>query len=162
MITIDGVEASISLTEDYPYISSRDDGGNPTWARETVGPQLKMTPRVGRDGVVTIQLNVETGDVIEMITGSTGEQMPRTSTRSLTTTVRVRDGEPFVVGGLFRENTTQRRVRVPILGSIPIVGEIFSFRFRDHQKTQAVVVVVPYILSTPDIAIEYERIMQRY
>jgi type IV pilus assembly protein PilQ len=161
VITIDGMEASISLTEDYPYISGRDDGGNPTWSTETVGPQLRLTPRLGRDGVVSIQLNIETGEVIEMITGSTGEQMPRTSTRSVTTNVRVRDGEPFVIGGLFRDNQTNRHVRIPVLGSIPLLGEIFTYRYKDHQKTQVVIVVVPYILDTPDVAIDQERVMYR-
>jgi type IV pilus assembly protein PilQ len=159
VITIDGQEASISLTEDYPYISGRDDGGNPTWSSETVGPQLKLTPRLGRDGIVSLQLNIETGEVIEMITGSTGEQMPRTSTRSVTTNVRVRDGEPFVIGGLFRENDTRRNVRIPVLGSIPLLGEIFNYRYREHQKTQVVIVVVPYILDTPDVKIDQERVM---
>jgi type IV pilus assembly protein PilQ len=161
VITIDGQEANISLTEDYPYISGRDDGGNPTWSTETVGPQLRLTPRLGRDGIVSIQLNIETGEVIEMITGSTGEQMPRTSTRSVTTNVRVRDGEPFVIGGLFRDNETHRNVRIPVLGSIPLLGEIFNYRFRDHQKTQVVIVVIPYVLNTPDVKIEQERVMIR-
>jgi type IV pilus assembly protein PilQ len=161
VITIDGMEASISLTEDYPYISDRDDGGNPTWSTETVGPQLKMTPRLGRDGVVSIQLNIETGQVIEMITGSTGESMPRTSTRSVTTQVRVRDGEPFVIGGLFSDTQTNRRVRVPVLGQIPLLGEIFTYRYNEHQKSQVVIVVVPYILNTPDVAIDQERVMYR-
>ena len=82
VITIDGMEARVELTQDYPYISERDDAGNSTWATKTVGPQLKMTPKVGRDGVITVKLEVETGEVLEMIRGSTGEQMPRTSTRT--------------------------------------------------------------------------------
>jgi type IV pilus assembly protein PilQ len=159
VITIDGQEASISLTQDYPYISGRDDGGNPTWSTETVGPQLRLTPKLGRDGIVSIQLNIETGEVLEMITGSTGEQMPRTSTRSVTTNVRVRDGEPFVIGGLFSDNETNRNVRIPVLGSIPLLGEIFNYRYRESQKTQVVIVVIPYILNTPDVKIEQERVM---
>lgn len=161
VITIDGMEASISLTEDYPYISARDDAGNPTWSTETVGPQLKLTPKVGRDGVISIQLNIETGEVLEMITGSTGENMPRTSTRSVTTNVRVRNGEPFVLGGLFRENETKRRARIPVLGSIPLLGELFTYRYNEHNKTQVVIIVVPYILNTPDVAIDQERVMIR-
>jgi type IV pilus assembly protein PilQ len=161
VITIDGQEANISLTQDYPYISGRDDGGNPTWSTETVGPQLRMTPTLGRDGIVTIQMNIETGSVIEMMTGSTGEQMPRTSTRSVTTSVRVRDGEPFVVGGLFNDNDTQRNVRIPVLGSIPLLGEIFNYRLRDRLKSQVVIVVIPYVLNTPDVKIEQERVMIR-
>ena len=119
VITLDGEEAEVRLTEDYPYISERDDSGNPTWSTQTVGPQLKITPKIGRDGFLTIKLTIETGEVLEMITGSTGEQMPRTSTRSVATQVRVRDGEPFVVGGLFRDNKTNRRVRIPVLGQLP-------------------------------------------
>lgn len=161
VITIDGMEASISLTEDYPYISGRDDGGNPTWSTETVGPQLKLTPKLGRDGVITIQINIETGQVIQMITGSTGEQMPRTSTRSVTTNVRVRDGEPFVIGGLFMENRTRETVRIPVLGQIPLLGEIFTYRNNIDSKTQVVIIVVPFILNTPDVAIDQERVMYR-
>ena len=162
VITIDGVEASIKLTQDYPYVSGRDrETYAALWTTQEVGPQLKMIPKVGRDGIVTIELNIETGEVLEMMVSSTGEQMPRTSTRTLTTTVRVRDGEPFVVGGLYSESTTNRRIRVPVLGSIPIVGEMFTFRFRDNKKTQVVIVVIPHILSTPDVAIEQERVMRR-
>ncbi len=161
VITLDGEEAEVRLTEDYPYISERDDAGNATWSTKTVGPQLKMTPKVGRDGVITVKLEVETGDVIEMIRGSTGEQMPRTSTRSVTTQVRVRDGEPFVVGGLFRDNQTNDRVRIPVLGQLPILGELFTYRSKDRRKTQVVMLVVPHILETPDVAMEQEVVLTK-
>ena len=159
VITVDGMEASISLTEDYPYISGRDDAGNPEWSTETVGPQLKITPKVGRDGVISLALNVETGEVLDMVTGSTGEQMPRTSTRSVTTNVRVRNGEPFVIGGLFRENKIRERIRIPVLGQLPLLGELFTYRNNRQDKTEVVIVVVPYILSTPDVPIDQERVM---
>jgi type IV pilus assembly protein PilQ len=161
VITIDGQEATIGLTEDYPYISARDEAGNPTWTTEEVGPQMKLTPLVGRDGVISIKIDIETGEVIEMVRSSTGEEMPRTSTRKVTTNVRVRDGEPFVVGGLFRENVSHTRTRFPVLGSIPLLGELFSFRNNNTTKTQVVIVIVPYILDTPDAALEQERVMFR-
>ncbi len=161
VITLDGEEAEVRLTEDYPYISERDDSGNPTWSTQTVGPQLKITPRIGRDGFMTIKLEIETGEVIEMITGSTGEQMPRTSTRSVSTQVRVRDGEPFVVGGLFRDNRTNRRVRIPVLGQLPILGELFTYRYKERNKTQVVMLVVPHILETPDVAVEQEVVLTK-
>ena len=160
VITIDGQEATIRLTEDYPYISDRDDAGNPTWSTQTVGPQLKLTPRVARDGRVNLDLTIETGEVIEMITGSTGEQMPRTSTRNVTTHVTVSNGEPFVVGGLFSDTKTRQRTRVPVLGYIPLLGELFTFRNDINRKSQVVMLVVPYILDTPDAAVEQELLMR--
>jgi type IV pilus assembly protein PilQ len=122
---------------------------------------MTLTPKIGRDGVITVEVDIETGEVLEMIAGSTGEQMPRTSTRKVTTNVRVRDGEPFVVGGLFRETDTRTTTRIPVLGSIPLLGEIFTFRNNLRENTQVAIVVVPYILNTPDIAIEQERVMLR-
>lgn len=154
LIALDGQGAKISLTEDYPYISGRDEAGNPTWSTETVGPQLTLTPRVGRDGIITLQIEITTGEVLEMITGSTGEQMPRTSTRSVTTHVRVQDGEPFVMGGLFRDNQTRRRVRMPIVGEIPLLGNLFTYRYDERNRTQAVIVVIPHILDMPDTHVE--------
>ena len=150
IIAIDGQKAQIRMTEDYPYISSRDDAGNPTWSTETVGPQLTLTPRVGRGGVIDLELTVATGDVIEMITGSTGEKMPRTSNRSITDRIYIHDGEPFVVGGLFRENQTRQRGRIPIVGQIPLLGELFTYRYDERSRTQVVILVIPYILKTPD------------
>lgn len=161
VIALDGQGAKISLTEDYPYISGRDEAGNPTWSTETIGPQLTLTPRVGRDGLITLQIEITTGEVLEMITGSTGEQMPRTSTRSVTTHVRVRDGEPFVMGGLFRDNQTHRRVRMPIVGEIPLLGNLFTYHYDERNRTQAVIVVIPHILDMPDTPVERKSLGRR-
>jgi type IV pilus assembly protein PilQ len=162
VITIDGQKADISLTEDYPYISGRDDGGNAQWSLMTIGPKLSMTPKVGRDGVVTLDLDIATGDIIGVTVGSLGEEMPRTSTRSVKNAVRVRHGEPFVIGGLFREENRDTVTRIPILGRIPIFGEwLFSYRKKTHPRSQVVIIVVPYILDTPDVAINQEKVMIR-
>ena len=83
-----------------------------------------------------------------MIAGSTGEQMPRTSTRQVTTEIRVRDGMPFVIGGLFRENKTIASYRIPVIGSIPLIGDLFTYKVGSNVKTQVVIVVTPYILDS--------------
>ena len=75
--------------------------------------------------------------------------------------VRVRDGEPFVVGGLFRDNKTNRRVRIPVLGQLPILGELFTYRYNERNKTQVVMLVVPHILEIPDVAVEQEAVLTK-
>ena len=122
---------------------------------------LKMTPKIGRDGFITIKLEIETGDVVGQVTGSTGEQMPRTVTRSVSTQVRVRDGEPFVVGGLFRDTRSNSRVRIPVLGQLPILGELFTYRKNNRIKKQVVILVVPHILEIPDVAVEQEAVLTK-
>lgn len=148
VIALEGKQATINLTEDYPYISERDEAGNATWSTEEVGPKLTFTPKIGRDGYINLTLNIKTGEVIEMITGSTGESMPRTSTREVTTEIRVRDGMPFVIGGLFRENKTLVTYRIPVIGSIPLIGDLFTYKMDSNVKTQVVIVVTPYILDS--------------
>lgn len=149
VIAIDGKQAEINLTQDYPYISDRDNQkGTVTWATEEVGPKLTFTPRIGRDGYVTLTLDISTGDVVATQSSSTGEQMPVTTTRSVKTDVRVRDGMPFVIGGLFREDTSKNVSKIPILGNIPLLGELFTYRTNSKVKTQVVMVVTPYILDS--------------
>ncbi len=149
VIALDGKKAEINLTQDYPYVSDRDDQkGTVTWSTEEVGPKLSFTPRIGRDGYVTLTLELSTGDVIETQTSSTGEQMPVTTTRSVKTEMRVRDGMPFVIGGLFRDDQSNNVMRIPILGNIPLLGELFTYRFNTRQKSQVVMIVTPYILDS--------------
>ena len=148
VIATDGKPSEITLTQDFPYVSDRDnEKGTVTWSTEEVGPKLKLTPRIGRDGYVTLTLDISTGDVIGTQTSSTGEQMPITTTRSVKTEVRVRDGMPFVIGGLFREDQHKSVSKIPILGNIPILGELFSYKYDATEKTQVVMVIIPYILD---------------
>lgn len=158
VITIDGEKATIKLVENYKYISERDDAGNPTYDEEEVGPLLECTPTVGRDGVITVKLSVKTGEVIGTYSGSQGEEFPQTSTREVETLVRVRNGEPFVIGGLDKESDTSEKNKVPILGDIPLLGELFKNTSHTKTKTEVAVIVIPYILDTPDGPLEQGQI----
>lgn len=149
VIALDGKQAEITLTQDYPYISDRDNQkGTVTWSTEEVGPKLKFTPRVGKDGLITLTLDISTGDVIGTQSSSTGDTMPITTTRSVKTEVRVRDGMPFVIGGLFREDKSKNISKIPILGNIPLLGELFTSRTNSNVKSQVVMIITPYVLDT--------------
>jgi type IV pilus assembly protein PilQ len=149
VITVEGTRARIRLVQKYPYVSTRDEAGNPTYISEEVGPQLEITPFVGRDGVITIKLAIQTGEVISWREGARGELYPETSTREVETHVRIRDGEPFVIGGLFKEQKRKNHYKFPVLGDIPILKSIFSSQYVERDRNEVVIVVVPYILSFP-------------
>jgi type IV pilus assembly protein PilQ len=145
VITVDGMTADIYLTEDYPYISG-------------AGPRLQLTPKVGRDEYITVDASIKTGSVLETITGS-GAPPIRTSNRRATTYVRVQNGEPFVIGGLFREDLTTNSVtRIPVLERLPLLDEIFSYRLKGNDESQVVILVVPFILDMPEAAPEVEKV----
>jgi len=154
IITLDGKKAVIKLVENYPYISERDQAGNPTWSEKEVGPILEFTPTVGRDKMVTVELKIQTGEIIGTYRGQAGEEFPQTSNREVTTMIRVRDGEPFVVGGLHKDVKRTERGRVPVLSNIPLLGELFKYRKDIRDKSEVAMIVIPYILNTPDGPVE--------
>lgn len=154
VIAVDGQKASVELTDNIKYISARDDAGNPTYSEERVGPTLQMTPTIGRDNTITLAVQIETGEVTQYLKGGLGEQVPETSTRKVTTYVRVRDGEPFVVGGLFKKSKSNIETRIPILSDIPLLGELFKQKTKTDSTNQVVMIVIPYILQSTDTGIE--------
>jgi type IV pilus assembly protein PilQ len=150
--TVDGMKATIKLVQDVKYISGKDEAGNPTYGDVEAGPVLEFTPVVGRSDIVTLELSIKTGDV-KLSTGPGGIQYPESSTREVQTNVRVRDGEPFVVGGLFNENKSESSWKIPVLAEIPLLGEIFKGRSKTVTKSEVIMIVVPYILDVPESAI---------
>jgi len=154
VITLDGQVADIDLSSSVSYVSGVDSNGNPNISTISVGPRLNFLPVVGRDGVVTIRITIEAGEIIRFRSGGMGAEVPETSNRRVETTVRVRNGEPFVVGGLFQENKSQSRNRIPVLGYIPLLGDLFTLRSEVHNKSEVAIVVIPYILNIPDGTIE--------
>ncbi len=154
VIMLDGRKATIKLVENYPYISERDDAGNPTWQEKEVGPRLEVTPFIGRDGMVTLDLKISTGEIIGTYRGQAGEQFPQTTNREVNTSIRVRDGEPFVVGGLYKDQKKSETHRIPILGDIPLLGLLFQFKSNTRDKTEVAMIVIPYILDIPDTVVE--------
>ncbi len=150
---LDGEKATIKLVEKLKYVSRRDDARNPTYGDEEVGPRLEVSARVGRDGVITVGVSIAAGEVTQWIRGAQGEQIPQVNSRSVETKVRVRDGEPFVVGGLFKETTSRLRKGVPVLSDIPLLGALFSVRQTKKTRSQVVMILIPSILTVEDLAI---------
>ncbi|GHV27790.1 hypothetical protein FACS1894167_03430 [Synergistales bacterium] len=149
IITLDGEKATVSMQTSTPYRTGVDSNGNSTYSTIETGPKLDFTPVIGRDGVITIRVNISAGPAPQLV-GSANDQVPVTSHRDVETIVRVRNGEPFVVGGLYQDVKNSERRRVPILGYIPLLGDLLTYRTDTHTKTEAAIIVIPYILDVPD------------
>lgn len=111
-----------------------------------VGITLTVIPRLNADGRIT--LDVE--PVVEEITGYTGppdNERPITAKRRVKTRVRVNDGETLVIGGLVKETKFTTRNRVIFLGSIPILGALFTHKSEESQKTDLLMFITPRILN---------------
>jgi len=154
VVTLDGQKASIKLLSDIKYVSERDDQGRPTYGEVESGPSLEFTPTVGRSDIVTIEMSVKTGDANLTYDSLLRGYIPQSTTREVQTIVRVRDGEPFVVGGLFNENKSENVWKIPIISEIPLLGELFKGKNTSVTKSEVIMVVVPYILDVPESVIQ--------
>lgn len=106
-----------------------------------VGVTLQIAPRVSPDGFVTAQIY----GVVSSVTGYS-QGYPTISQREAETSVTVRDGETFVIGGLTQENVLKRKSKVPILGDIPIAGALFKVERSTSSKTELYIVITPHIV----------------
>jgi general secretion pathway protein D len=106
-----------------------------------VGVTLQIAPRVSPDGYVTSHIY----GVVSSVTGFQ-QGYPTISQREAETSASVRDGETFVIGGLTQENYLKNKSRVPILGSIPLIGEAFKLEKSSRSTTELYIVITPHIV----------------
>lgn len=146
--TLDGNKASILLGDQFPVITttSTTTGTTQTVSFVPIGVKLEVTPRVNEEGLMTIQLKPEVSSVIEVIT-TAQTQAPRIATRSAETMLTVRDGETIVLGGLISQEERKQTIKVPLLGDIPILGQLFRFTSTDTRETEVVFLITPSILK---------------
>ena len=155
IITIDGKKAKVDMSKNYKYVSGFDDNGNPQFSDEAAGPILEFTPTIGRDGMVTLEIMIQTGEIVEW-KNSGGAQAPVTTRRNVQTTVRVRNGEPFVVGGLYQDLKSKSVSRIPVLGYIPLLGDLFKTKKDIHNKSEVAMIIIPQILGVPESNLEID------
>jgi general secretion pathway protein D len=106
-----------------------------------VGVTLQIAPRVSSDGFVTSKIY----GVVSSVTGYS-QGYPTISQREAETSASVRDGETFVIGGLTQENNLTNKSKVPLLGDIPLVGNLFKVEKSTRSKTELYIVITPHIV----------------
>jgi len=153
--TLDNKEAEIKVGQKVPFLSgsftNTGTGGgsvNPfqTLNREDVGITLKVKPKINQGGS-SVQLEIE--GIISSIeaSASAGVGLQTTNERSITTNVIVEDNETIVLGGLIDDQLLETIQRVPLLSSIPLLGEIFKSRQTTKNKRNLMIFLRPTILK---------------
>jgi len=152
LVALNNTEASISIVNEIPVLESTIEGGSGTSRdviqnieRKEVGIKLKLTPHIIPGGEVRMELNPTIEAVIEE--GPEGEYSPTVARREVSTTVVVPDGEMIVIGGLTQKGKTKSVKRVPILGSIPLLGWLFRHTSDLTEDTNVLIFVTPRIVT---------------
>jgi len=125
---IDGQPAATFVGDTVSYISSvtqSPTGQNITTSTVNAGIKLFVTGKINNDGYITMNLHPEVSLVTLSSPGAGGVQVPDVRVREATTTVRVKDGEMLVIGGLINDQEIKSVSKVPLLGDIPFFGALF-------------------------------------
>jgi general secretion pathway protein D len=154
LITLDNEEARIIVGQNVPFITGQyttqasggGSGVNPfqTVERKDVGLQLRVRPQISEGGTVKMAIYQETSAV----QSSTNAAGIITSKRSIDTNVLVDDGQIIVLGGLIEDTLEDGNERVPGLGDLPVVGNLFKYQKRNRTKTNLMVFLRPTIIRS--------------
>ncbi len=112
------------------------------------GVILKVTPRVNASGVVLLDISQEVSDVSTTSGSAVGS--PTISTRKISTSVAVKDGEVMALGGLIRNTQSREKIGLPFLSQIPVIGGLFGRQGRVEDRTELIVLLKPRVVRSID------------
>jgi type IV pilus assembly protein PilQ len=108
--------------------------------------EMRVTPTITNDGRVFLNLNVKKDEIEGFVDTSIGD-VPQISTRSVNTAVLVEDGQTVVVGGVYEFRERDDVTKVPFLGDIPFLGNLFKNKSRSKEKAELLIFVTPKVLE---------------
>jgi general secretion pathway protein D len=158
LITVDNEEAKIVVGDNVPFItgsftSTGTGTTNPfqTIERKDVGITLRIRPQIGEGGTVRLQIFQESSNVKTQATGTAGTG-PTTSKRSIESNVIVDDGAMLVLGGLVEDRFEDNKSKVPLLGDLPLIGNLFRSESRKKTRTNLLVFLRPIVMRSAEDA----------
>lgn len=153
LMTLDNAEAEIVVGQNVPFVTGQFTNQattpeNPfqTITRQDVGVVLRVRPQINHGDTVTLELEQEVSSVD---TSTSGADLI-TNKRSIKTTVLVDDRDIVVLGGLIENDLREGEQKVPLLGDIPLLGQLFKNSRSDLRKTNLMVFLRPSIVRDPE------------
>ncbi|NJN65055.1 MAG: hypothetical protein HC882_09365, partial [Acidobacteria bacterium] len=157
---LEGEKGKVHIGDRVPipattFNSSQTIGGNivpvTSFTYQNVGIQLELEPRVHHNKEITMKVNVEVSSLSGEVEGTGGVSQPIIGTRTVETTIRLRDGETNLLAGLVTDNERNSLSGVPGLSDIPLLRRIFGTTTDSRTETDIVLSVTPHIIRVPDI-----------
>ena len=149
VVTRDNQEAKMEVAQEVPFLTGQYSTTNGTGSafqtieREEVGTILTVTPTINEGDAVLLKLQIESSS----LAGATAGAVDLVTNKNvITTSVLIKDGNTLVLGGLIQDNVTNSQSSVPLLGKIPLIGELFRVRNTDKTKTDFLIFLQPHIL----------------
>lgn len=157
ILASDNQLASIKVGQSFPYIANSSINGTTGGVTNSVlyadiGILLDVIPHINPDGMVILDVAPEVSTVSDTrIQISTDVQATAFPTRSVVTRVAVENGQTVVIGGLMQDQKTSTINKVPLIGDIPFLGELFKRRVETKSKTELLIFLTPHVALRPSL-----------
>lgn len=158
LMVLDNRTATLQVGDQVPIVTqSAVSVGNPdapivnSVSLKDTGIILNVTPRVNDGGLVMLEIDQEVSDVVA--TSTSGIDSPTIQQRRITTSVSVRDGESVALGGLMRERLSDTQTKLPLLGDIPLLGNLFKTKSTTSNRTELLVMITPRVVRSTDASL---------
>jgi general secretion pathway protein D len=155
VVTLDNEKAEVMVGKEVPfrtgeYVHSNNAVNNPfvTITRGKVGMRLRVMPQINEGNTVRLDIEQETSDITGGATSALGTADLVTNTRSIKTSVMVDDRQVLVLGGLIKDDQQAFMDKVPVLGDLPLLGNLFRYTANKNTKTNLMVFLRATILRT--------------
>ena len=150
LMTLPGKEAYFLAGGEFPFptVQSGSSSGAISIVFKEFGIRLRFLPNIARNGAIRLKLTPEVSS-LDFANGLTiqGFQIPSLRTRRAETEVELREGQYLAIAGLLDNETTRNLTKIPLLGDIPILGELFKSRGIRDRRTELLVVVTPELVQ---------------
>ncbi len=137
------------------FNSAQTSGGNiipiTSFQYQDVGIKIDIEPRVHHNKEVTLKLQIEVSQITGYQDGGGGQKQPIIGTRTIESTIRLKDGETNFLAGLIRTDEVQGESGIPGLSDIPIIGRLFGKTSSNIKRSDVMLTLTPHIIRTPEI-----------
>ncbi|HUP50316.1 MAG TPA: secretin N-terminal domain-containing protein [Thermoanaerobaculia bacterium] len=157
----EGEKATLHIGQRIPvpvstFTTISTGGANPyqpsvSFQYQDVGIKVSMEPRVHHNREVTLKLTVEVSNQGDPVRVEGFLPQPTFATRTIESTIRLKDGETNFLAGLIQDSTINSSTKTPFLGEIPFIGRLFTQTREENRRTDLVLTMTPHIIRIPDI-----------
>lgn len=161
IVTLDNLSAEIDIVTQTPYSEVTETSGGGTLTGTSfldIGIKLTVTPHITKDGFISMEVEIE-------YSADTGADpiggVPIVDQRKASTNVLVKDGETIVMGGLRRRDVSDSVAKIPILGDIPLIGNLFRKKDKTMTETELVIFITPHLIGDKSLSVEDKVRLQR-
>jgi general secretion pathway protein D len=157
LLTTDNEEAEITVGETVPFpsgnILTSTTGSTITYTREDVALKLKIKPQINESGYMTLEINQEMTEL-----GAQTDYGYKTTKRQAKTKINAENEQTIVIGGLMKDTVTEGENKIPFLGDIPVIGNLFKYKKVNKAKVNLLLILTPHVVDSKE---DFERILRK-